>query len=225
MPQNRSSDHAPMMTLYQCPNCQQHWVQDGAQIRLRVGSAESDVLARTLQIDLDQVPQAPCRLCLFRAGADTGRFEENAYGRTQGYGLTWEAAEPVGAHLLISVLSEAFLLQSRLPPASHEIRDRSHVRQVLRWFIETEHLPCAHILDARDQRDMAAGLPPGHGMSGTERWQWKGAIFRGDCPPLQGIALITLALALPQEELLHLSSLLHLTKGMLELTLTRQCAQ
>jgi hypothetical protein len=211
-----------MMILYQCPNCQHHWVQDGAQIRLQVGFAERDVLAHTLQVDLDQVPQAPCRLCLFRAGADTGCFEEKAYGGTQGYGLTWKAIEPLGAHLLISVVSEAFLLQSRLPPSSHEIRDRSHVRQVLRWFIETKHLSCVHLLDARDQREMAVGLPPGHGMSGTEGWQWKGVIFRGQCPALGGTTLTTLALALPQAEILHVSSLLHVAKGMLEVALSRQ---
>jgi hypothetical protein len=204
--------------LYRCSACGQPWLQDGAQVYLRLEPAQLDRVVAHLEAKLGQLPQATCRLCSFRGGL--GSFEIDEYGKGQiGYGINWEAAEPVGAHLQATILAEAALRRSPVPPAPDVITRPHLARAVLTWLSRAERWPCIHLLDRQEQRMMAQGNPPGHGMSGTERWVWKGALFQQVCPPLRGTALTVLAIALPPEEPLEVDSLVTLWQGMAALAL------
>jgi hypothetical protein len=99
------------------------------------------------------------------------------------------------------------------------VHDPLQARAVLTWLTQQQRWPCVHVLDAQDQTLLANTLPPGHGMSGTQEWQWQGAIFRHPCPPLGGIAITTLAIALPPAERLEATSLIALWQDMAALTL------
>jgi hypothetical protein len=193
--------------LYRCPDCGRPWLLDGAQILLRLEDQQIRQQAFELGADLAHLPTSTCRLCLFRHGL--GSFEVDEYGSEGciGYGINWEAAEPVGAHLQASILAENALSRSPTSPQSHLVSNPRRARAVLTWLSEDE------------QALMAQVVPPGHGMSGTQGWQWKGAMFRQLCPPLGGIALTMLAIALPPQEPLDLPSLVALWQTMASLAL------
>jgi hypothetical protein len=93
--------------LYRCPTCQQTWLLNGHQAHLRLEERAVKQWAQKLSADLTALPSATCRLCLFEAGM--GAFEIDEYGGGSGYGFSWEAAEPVGAHLLASVVAQSWL--------------------------------------------------------------------------------------------------------------------
>ncbi|MBO0782015.1 MAG: hypothetical protein J2P37_24610 [Ktedonobacteraceae bacterium] len=71
--------------------------------------------------------------------------------------------------------------------------------------------------DPQDSALLAQGNPPGHGASGTERWQWKGAMFLVPCEPLQDQAITTLAIALPPSEPVDLRMLIEIWKQLARL--------
>lgn len=195
--------------LYRCPLCLHAWMQQGGLIRLRLVPAEVSTHLGSLSTTLSALPSATCCLCRFQRAV--GHFEAVDYVRGQaGYGLTWEAAEPVGAHLLASVLSEVWLRSVPIFPPAEVVHDPQHTRGVLSWLTRQQRWPCVHVLDAQDQALLASTLPAGHGMSGTEDWQWQGALFRHYCPVLGGIAITTLAIALPPTEQMEEASLIAL---------------
>ena len=130
--------------------------------------------------------------------------------RMVGYGFSWEAAEPIGAHLLASVVAQSWLETQAQPPLPDVVLHPQKVRQVLLWLSQTHALQCIHVLSAQEAAFIAAGNPPGHQMSGTQGWQWRGGLFLPHCPPLNDVAILTLAIALPADEPLDLAGLVHL---------------
>src|SRR5205823_1125173 len=100
--------------LYRCPICQQPWLLNGHQAHLRLEERAVKQWAHRLSADLTALPSATCRLCLFQA--DMGAFEIDEYGGGSGYGFSWEAAEPVGAHLLATIVAQSWLETQSQPP-------------------------------------------------------------------------------------------------------------
>lgn len=205
--------------LYRCPDCGRPWLLNGAQTLLRLEDQQIRQQAFALGADLTHLPTSTCRLCLFRHGLGSFEFDEYGPEGRIGYGINWEGAEPVGAHLQASVFAEDALSRSPTSPQPHLVSNPRRARAVLSWLSEVENWPCVHMLSAAEQVLMAQAVPPGHAMSGTEGWQWKGAMFRQSCPPLGGIALTMLAIALPLQEPLDIPSLVALWQAMASLAL------
>ena len=184
--------------LYRCPTCQRVWLQDGARRQLEVSERELALLVRDLSARLDVLPVEPCRLCVFRAR--TGVMEIDEYGSRdgdgRGFGLNWEAPEPVGAHLLATIVARSWLLrQTRLAPDI--LTSPTRLRAVLRWLTEASAFPLGMVLTEVESAELARSNPPGFGMEGTTDWQWKGGIFQLLCPSLRDEAIVSLAIALP----------------------------
>jgi hypothetical protein len=202
--------------LYRCPMCQHLWLQDGYQVRQRLSPEEITTQVLRLSVDQTRLPLATCRLCLFQAGS--GAFEFDEYRETSiiGYGINWEAAEPVGAHAQATILAESSMRPQMVPDV---VRDPKLARAVLTWLHQARVFPCVHVLDEQECAQIAINNPAGHGMTGTERWQWKGALFRLPCPPLGGAAIILLAFAQPPEQPLDIAGLVSLWQELAALAL------
>ncbi|MBO0781468.1 MAG: hypothetical protein J2P37_21825, partial [Ktedonobacteraceae bacterium] len=128
-----------------------------------------------------------------------------------GYGWSWEGTEPPGAHLLASVLAQSWLTHHQTCSGTitpHAVKAPARARALLRWMANLQIWPCIHRLTPHDSIRMAQGNAPGHGAPGTERWQWKGAVFHVPCDPLHDMAMLTLAIALPPTEPIDLQVLI-----------------
>jgi hypothetical protein len=168
--------------------------------------------------DLKHLSQADCLRCCVRAGQSRFSFDEYVQGQA-GYSVTWQATKPVKTHLFVSVISEAMLSTAPLPPAPHEVQHPRLAHAILSWLIGEQRWPCLRLLEGEEQQVMALDQVPGDGMSGTEGWLWKGAIFQQQCPPLRGTALTTLAIALPPDEPFAVRSLVRLWQDLASLAL------
>ncbi|GHO98668.1 hypothetical protein KSF_087160 [Reticulibacter mediterranei] len=214
-----ASKGAGQQILYRCSLCQRPWFLDGREVYLRLEPEQLHWIAVALEADLEQLPTATCRLCLFQRGLGSFEFDEYGLQGEVGYGINWEAASPVGAHLLAAVLSEGELRRLPVPPSPHVVYNYQRARAVLTWLKEERSWLCERLLSAFEQGVMAADNPPGHGMSGTEGWQWKGAFFHQHCPPLGGMVRTQLVIALPADEPLEVHSLVALWQDMAALAL------
>lgn len=195
------------IVLYRCPLCGYPWLMQGDQPRLRMDDATLAFWVARLQANLQQLPPAVCRLCGFAQG--TGILQVDEYGQGKAYGLTWEAETPQGAHLFAFITGMRWL--ERVQTAGTLARALSPVvlaprtyAAVLRWLADElgtrSTFACVHVLTAQDSQAFTRDIPPGHGASGTENWQWKGGAFLLDCPPLQDEAMVMLGIAQPASE-------------------------
>jgi hypothetical protein len=215
-----SSSGSGRRVLYRCPSCNRIWLQDGPRWQFDLKGHELTQLVQELSANLDILPAATCRLCLFQRA--TGAVEIDEYGSKdgdgKGFGVNWEAPEPIGAHLLATIVARSWLArQTSLVPDI--VTTPKRLRAVLRWLVETTHFPLLTLLAERDSAELARTNPPGFGMAGTETWQWKGAIFQLPCRPLRDEAIVTLAIALPRTEPLDLQNLVMLWQSLAELIL------
>jgi hypothetical protein len=215
----RASKGAGQQILYRCPICQQPWFLDGRAVYVRLSPEQVQRLASTFTADLEHLPAATCRLCLFHVGMGSFEFDEYGVQGEVGYGVNWEAASPTGAHVLAAVLSEREMRWRPVPPSPHVVYNYQRARAVLTWLKEERSWPCERHLSGFEGALMAADNPPGHGMTGTASWQWKGACFRQHCPPLGGMVRTQLAIALPADEPLEVHSLVSLWQDMAALAL------
>lgn len=206
--------------LYRCPACLRVWYQDGPRRLLDLDERQLAQLVQELSANLEALPSATCRLCLWQNVGCVVEIDEygSKDGDGRGFGLNWEAPEPVGAHLLATIVSLTWLgRQTRLEPDI--LTTPTRFRAVLRWLVETTHFPLlAHLTEA-DSAALATTNPPGFGMTGTANWQWKGAHFQLPCPPLRDEAFVSLAIALPRTEPLDLQEVIHLWQLMAEMIL------
>jgi hypothetical protein len=177
-------------------------------------------LVQELSANLDTLPAATCRLCLFQSA--TGAIETDEYGSKdgdgKGFGVNWEAPEPIGAHLLATIVARSWLArQTSLVPDI--VTTPKRFRAVLSWLVETTHFPLLTILTKEGSAELTRTNPPGFGMAGTATWQWKGAVFQLPCRPLRDEAIVTLAVALPRTEPLDLQNLIAIWQPIVELIL------
>lgn len=190
--------------LLRCPACGRAWLLDSAEphgSRLMLTDQEIQDLARDLHAELGQLPYAVCRACSALHGI--GEVQIDQYTDGMGYGISWEGADPPGAHMLCAVLqvagARALEAQGRSPRAG-VVTDFPRCRAWLRWVATLEPPSRHHILTAADAADMAAMNAPGHGSPGTEHWRWQGMGWVGECPPLDGQCVCTFSQAMPPGE-------------------------
>jgi hypothetical protein len=221
-----SSSGLGRRVLYRCLSCNRIWLQDGSRWEFDLQGHKLAQLVQELSANLDALPVSTCRLCLFQTV--TGAVEIDEYGNKdgdgKGFGVNWEAPEPVGAHLLATIVARSWLArQTNLVPDI--VTTPKRLRATLRWLMETTHFPLLTVLTEEDSAELAQTNLPGFGMAGTETWQWKGAIFQLPCQPLHDEAVITLAIALPHTELLDLQNLIALWQSLAELILLGRVAE
>jgi hypothetical protein len=206
--------------LYRCSVCQRVWYQDGSQRQLDLAEPELTQLVQELSANLETLPLATCRLCILREAHCVIEMDEygNTDGNGKGFGFNWEAPEPVGAHLLATVVSLSWLAQQ--PQFTPDIiTTPARLRAVLRWLSETTHFPPMMLFTERESLALAQTNPPGFGMIGTDHWQWKGGMFQLFCPPLRDEALVSLAIALPRTEPLEMSTVIQCWQNVAEIIL------
>lgn len=206
--------------LYRCPECQRVWLQDGARRQLEFADGELEQIARSLSAQMEILPLALCPLCAWKKQMSMVYIDEygSQDGDGKGFGLVWEAPEPVGAHLQAAILSQSWFLRHPWP-SPDIITSHTRLRAVLCWLHETTQFPLVSQLTEDMSAWLAAGSPPGLGMTGTENWRWRGGLFQLPCPPLRDEALVLLAIALPQREVLVPADLIALWQTLAELLL------
>ena len=206
--------------LYRCPECQRAWLQDGTRHQLELTPEELEQVAQSLSTRLETLPSERCRLCTWQKQISAVNIDEygSKDGDGKGFGLVWEAPEPVGAHLQAAILAQSWS-QSHPILNPDIITSHARLRAVLRWFHEATHFPLLTQMTEEMSSQLAAGSPPGFGMTGTEDWGWKGGLFQLPCPPLHDEALVFLAIALPRQEPLALDGLIVLWQTLVELLL------
>jgi hypothetical protein len=70
----------------------------------------------------------------------------------------------------------------------------------LGWLAALPALPAQAEMDARQAALIAISTPPGHGEPGTAGWVWRGVFCTLPCPPLGGMAVVSLVEAVPPQE-------------------------
>lgn len=193
--------------LFRCSSCGHPWLADGKNSSTRLDQDELATLAHDLHADLGALPCATCRLCAFATGC--GAFEIDEYGQGRGgYGFNFEAAAPLGTHLLGTVLQEDWLARQQTMAPADVVHAPQTAHAVLHWLSTLSTIFCLGLIPPEESRRIAVGNRPGHGAAGTAGWQWKGGMFSLHCPPLGGSVIMVLAIALPPQELVSLSLLL-----------------
>lgn len=181
--------------LYRCPLCGRAWLMDGARVELTLSGERLAALAVELHADTGALPYATCRIC--GATHDIGTFDIDEYGAGRGYGFSWEGVTPTGAHLIATVLSEAYIAGLRVAPRAGIVTRPATCSAVLAWLATLKTPTSYRRYTPADRDAMAASNPPGHGAPGTDGWIWQGVTFTARCDALTGRVLVNLAQAMP----------------------------
>ncbi len=202
-----SSTGHGVRVLWRCPQCGRPLLQDGPRQQPRLDEAQARTYAAELGGDLATLPYATCLICT--AALADGAFDLDEWNSGAGYGLSYEGAEPVGTHILLTIFDAEKIAADGAPIATI-ITNFAHCRAVLDWVHKHLKVPATtfealtaglHMLDEEDCLAMAAGNTPGHGAPGTEDWRWYGATWGVRCPPLgAGLAQVVVMQALPPGE-------------------------
>jgi hypothetical protein len=92
-----------------------------------------------------------------------------------------------------------------LDTRAHVVAYPEQERHVWAWLAALAVPPMADEYE-RDP-DPLDPNPPGHGTPGTATWRWGGVVWLADCPPLGGLCLVHLALAIPPQERVSVAGL------------------
>ncbi len=190
-----ASQGVGVRALYRCPVCQCIWLQDGPAV-LEVQAEQLARLAEELSANLEQLPEAGCRRCLWQRGGGAVSIDE--YDAGEGFGLCWELPRPVVIHATSAILSARGVANPQSQPdvLTRPDKLRAVLRAVRDATVPREMLALPEVfceLQARETR-------PGFGQPGTSQWCWRGWAFALPCPPLAGQGYVTLLVALPRSE-------------------------
>lgn len=191
--------------LFRCPACGRPWLQDGPRVELTLSGERLAALAVELAADPATLPYATCRIC--GAAHGIGELAIDEYGAGRGYGFSWEGVDPPGAHLLGSVLSEAYLLGVSVAPRAGVVTRPDICRGVLAWLATLKTPASYRPFTPADSAGMASDNPPGHLAPGTDGWVWHGVYFQDKCATLGGRVVLTLAQATPPGEPFSVSAM------------------
>lgn len=194
-----ASPHGGVRVLYRCRTCGRPWLMNGRTIHLRGTDDEIAAWAHELGADLGALPYASCRIC---SAQSIGEIAIDEYGHGAGYGLSWEASEPTGAHLLGTVVRLDYLRSSDNQQAS-VVTNYPRCRAWLDWLARLTVPAAYRTITPQISAVMAQSNPPGYGAPGTDTWLWRGAIWQAPCPALgerSNLAQISLAQAMPPQE-------------------------
>ena len=195
----RASDGVGIKRLNRCPACQRIWLQDGPNSALELSPDRLQTLAHELQADLNHLPQATCRLCLYRAGY--GATEIDEYGQGKGFGFSWEYVQPEPLHAMLTILSLPWLQrQHQAAILPNVVTHPQTMRAVLSWFVEL--LPPSRVVPLPGEMLtlLAQRNSPGCHQPGTQGWTWKGWQCLVNCPPLHGPAQLVAVIAGPARD-------------------------
>ncbi len=191
----QASHGVGVRALYRCPVCQCIWLQDGPSV-LEVQAGQLARLAEEMAANLEHLPEAGCRRCLWQHGGGAVSIDE--YDAGEGFGLCWELPHPVVIHATSAILSARGVANQQSPP---DVLTRPEtLRAVLR--VLQDAIPPREIQALPDLfcQLQASQARPGFGQPGTEQWCWRGWACALPCPPLAGQASVVVMLALPRTE-------------------------
>lgn len=192
-----ASPHGGLKLLLRCDRCGKVWLQDGAIHRPRLEQEELAALLAELSADLATLPYATCDIC---ASTHGGSMEIDEYMRGWGYGVSWEGAEPTGAHLLCTAVNVQQAQYWRGPMRAGVVLRFDRCRGFLAWLAMLKEPRTYNAISAHQGRAMAAMNPPGHKAPGTDGWLWRGGDWQAECPALGGAVAFSLFQALPPNE-------------------------
>jgi hypothetical protein len=102
-------------------------------------------------------------------------------------------------HLLGAVFSVAWAERQREMPHPSIVTHPRRLRAFLEWLAALPDVPEEGLMDEETRAQLARSTPPGHGAPGTQGWVWRGIAYMLPCPPLGGMAIASLAEAMPSE--------------------------
>ena len=210
----KASSGSGFQILYQCPDCQGIWLQDGVAVLLDLTADQIADCVQKLSADLLRMPQGVCRLCLWRNGS--GRVEIDQYCKGEGFGFCWELPHPLILHATSAILPAS---GKGNPLDSPEVLTRYDKLRIILQAVEDAPAPrSSQEIPSAFCAYQARVLRPGFGQTGTKRWQWQGYVFALPWPPLQGEAIVTFLLALPPTERLLLDEAFEIWQALMRLT-------
>jgi hypothetical protein len=213
-----ATDGIGTQVLYQCRVCRRTWLQDGKSTILDLPAEQVQRFAQELSADLEHLPAATCRICLWRTGG--GSVEIDEYDRGEGFGFCWEIPHLLVSPLVIHAISAILSEKGASNPESRPdvLTQKGKLRAVLR-AVKEAHLPSPiQALPLVCGQLQATSLRPGFGQAGTDHWQWQGWLFPLACPPLGGHSIVTLMLALPPTERVSPGTVFRCWQFLMELT-------
>jgi len=213
--------------LYRCGTCGRRWLRDGPRAELDLSSEQIHHLAAELHADLADLPRATCRICgAVHAGMEV---ELDGYhdrgGALLGIGISYEAADPPGAHVLATAHNVAWLERERSVPRAGVIVDFARTRRFLRWLARLAYPTAGYAPISPDESArMARDNPPGHGARGTDGWLWRGGSWYTSVPPLGGRCIVTIGQGTPPAEPYSLGATIAIVRLLAELVLQGRIA-
>jgi hypothetical protein len=102
-------------------------------------------------------------------------------------------------HLLGAVFSVAWAERQREMSQPGIVTHPRRLRAFLEWLAALPAVSEEGVMDAESRAHLARSTPPGHGAPGTHGWVWRGIACLVPCPSLGGLALASLAEAMPPD--------------------------
>ena len=206
------------VALFRCSQCQRVFLNRGGTVRLGLGLEEIRTWAAVLGARLDDLPRLTCRACAARLAGGSLAVDEHRALRGApvigGYGLIWEGINPP-ANVHLSIFQKRWLLGiPQRDQVAGVCTEPRLLREVLHWLTHGSGEPTHYQkFSAQELAHYTLAFVPGAGAPGTERWGWSGAHWEAPCPPLGGLALISLVCADPHPERLTLAEALTTWRG------------
>jgi hypothetical protein len=115
--------------------------------------------------------------------------------------------------------------RSRRTPTAGVIVDFARTRAFLTWLTALPYPSSGyHPITAAESAFMARDNAPGHGATGTEKWQWKGGSWTVSIPALAGRCALNVGQAAPPDEPYSLSATIALARILAQITLQGRLA-
>lgn len=183
--------------LYACPVCKRPWYKAGRREYPRLTPEQLCHLGAILHADVSTMhtlPRAICPIC--STVLLDGIVTIETCSARRGYSLTWERALPPRPILLAMLCRQDGLPPDELswPFPDTPVVAMRKVSPTLSWLERCPFPESPRPYTDEECRQLARRLSPGQTPEGFPR-RWQGYRWTALCPPLGGVALISLAVA------------------------------
>jgi len=202
--------------LYACPACRRPWYKAGRREYPRLTAEQLAHLGAALHADVTALYTLPKTLCPICSAVHLGgAFSIEAYPPRNGYRLLWESASPPRA-LLVAMIhrweygSLPTLLQREPDTLAAPTCD---ARSILDWLATCSYPETRSAYSDEESQLLARRLSPCDRIERIAR-VWRGYAWHDTCPPLEGVALVSLAVAVYPCEAVPFAKLLMAWKAL-----------
>lgn len=188
--------------LYACPVCKRPWYKAGRREYVRLTSEQLCHLGAILHADISTthtLPRAICPIC--STVLLDGIVTIETCSARRGYRLTWERALPPRPILLAMLCKQDNLPADEFswPVPALPIVAMREVSPTLSWLEMCPFPASPRPYTDEECRQLALRLYPGQSPDLLSHW-WQGYRWMALCPPLGGVAVISLVVASPPGE-------------------------